>query len=213
MLRLKLYFASFMITLTLLSCGTTINIQTDYEREASFSGLESYSWNKYVPSYQESGNIGFDSEIMARRIKGMVESELDSLGYEQKLPANDSATVQSDFQISYHMLATEEVEEVRNTYPIGYRSPHHGGHGGHGRHGGHGGYGGYSSRDNTREFVQCVLMLDIWNPETGRLVWRGWARWEMGDQPDPKDVTMQLNRAVDKILKKFPPQKVTKSSS
>jgi len=211
MYRILLNTLLSILILIPAGCSTSLNIQTDYDRKANFTGLKSYSWIKNVETYEETGALGFDSGIMARRIKDMVEAELDSMGYTQKLAYDREGATLPDFQIAYRMLATEEVEVVRNAYPVGYHSPHHGGHGGHTGYRGHGGHGGLSSGGYTREFVQCVLMLDIWDPRTDRLVWRGWARWEMDEQPSSKDVSMQLNRAVDKILDKFPPLPQTES--
>jgi len=200
---LVLFFTAFVW----ISCGTSMNIQTDYDQQAKFNHLESYGWIEMPDRYNDRGALGFDSGIMARRIKNMVHRELDSLGYIRKEEIVREGTELPDFQISYRMLATEEVEVVRDTYPVGYHSPHHGRHGGHRGLGSYGGYGSHDSDGHTREFVQCVLMLDIWDPKTNRLVWRGWARWRMGEQPNPKEVSTQLERAVEEILKKFPPMR------
>lgn len=196
----------FIAACTLVGCGTSMNIQTDYDQQANFSDLKSFSWVEISDSYTDRSALGFDSGIMARRIKDMVGNELDSLGYIKNEEVIQKGTKSPDFQISYRMLATEEVEVIRDTYPVGYHSPHHGGHGGHRGYGSYGGYGSYDSDGHTREFVQCVLMLDIWDPKTNRLVWRGWARWRMGEQPNPKEVSIQLEKAVEEILKKFPPK-------
>lgn len=195
-----LNIALVTVALALGGCSTRMNIQSDYDRGATFRGLESYGWIESANPYEDRGALGFDSDIMARRIQKMVHAELDSLGYLYKESYEESDSNQPDFEISYRMLATEEVEQVRRTHPIG----HHSGHRRYGGHGVQGGYGGHGTSSYTRDVVQCILMLDVWDVETDRLVWRGWARWQLGERPSPEEVTQHLERAVREILSEFP---------
>lgn len=204
----NLNIALVTITLALAGCSTTtrMSIESDYDREATFSDLESYGWIESANPYEDGGALGFDNDIMARRIQMMVHAGFDSLGYLYNESYEEIGSDKPDFEVSYRMLASEEVEQVRSTQPIGYQSSYgsYGGHGRHGRHGRHGGYGGIGSSSYARDIVQCVLMLDVWDYKSDRLVWRGWARWQMNERPSPEEVTQLLERAVVEILSEFP---------
>ncbi|MGF1668946.1 MAG: DUF4136 domain-containing protein [Balneolaceae bacterium] len=189
-----------------------MSIESDYDREVSFSDLVSYGWIESANPYEDRGALGFDNDIMARRIQNMVHAEMDSLGYLYNESYEEAGSDKPDFEVSYRMLASEEIEHVRSTHPIGYHSSRrgHGGHGRHGRHGRYGGHGGHSGigmSSYARDIVQCVLMIDVWDYKTDRLVWRGWARWQMNEQPSPEEVTLHLERAVVEILSEFPPNR------
>jgi len=198
----NLNIALITVALALAGCSTTtrMSIESDYDREATFSDLLSYGWIESANPYEDRGALGFDSDIMARRIQKMVHAGLDSLGYSYNESYEETGSDYPDFEVSYRMLASEEVEHIRSAYPIGYYSSY-GGHGGHGAHGRHGGHG---TSSYARDVVQCVLMLDVWDFKTDRLVWRGWARWQMGEHPSPEMVTELLEVAVVEILRQFP---------
>lgn len=189
--------ALLAVMLMLAGCSSTMNVQSDYDREVSFDNLDSYIWVEGIREYEDQGRLGFDSEIMARRIRDMVHAELANRGYVRK----ESDLAQADFAISYRMLATEEVDQLG-----------HGGHGGHGGRGGHRVYGGHGyggTSAYTRDVVRCILMLDVHDPATNQLIWRGWVRWQMDEEPSPEDVTQRLGQAVEEILSAFPPGRVS----
>ena len=53
-------------------------------------------------------------------------------------------------------------------------------------------------------FQQGTLVIDFADPSINQLVWRGMASGVFDE--DPKKVSDQLNKAVDKILKRYPPK-------
>lgn len=175
----------------------SMNVRSDYDREAPLAGFRTYEWVELGPSGADSG-LGFDSPLMAQRIQNSVHATLAKRGFER--PASGTP----DFRVSYRMVAREEVQQLSSYGPYG-----HGGFGrGFGRfgHGGHG-HGGYAT-SYTRDVVQCILVLDIWDSRSNRLVWRGWARWLLDENPSPEKVTEHIDRAVDRILSEFPPERV-----
>lgn len=195
-MRAARIFAGSLAALVLAGC-TSMRVQSDHDREAPLTEFQTYEWVEPAASGADSG-LGFDSPLMARRIESSVHARLAESGFEQ------SASGTPDFLISFRMVAQEEVRELGSYGPYG-----HGGHGHgsrHGRHGGHGGHGhGGHGTTHSQEMVRCVLVLDIWDSGSGRLVWRGWARWLLDANPSPEKVTKHLQRAVDRILNEFPP--------
>lgn len=180
-----------------------MNVQSDYDREASLAGFRTYEWVEPGPRGVDTG-LGFDSPLMAQRIQNSVHAGLAKRGFER------SASGTPDFRVSYRMVAQEEVQQLSSYGPYGHGGFRHGfGHFGHRGHGhGHGRYG----TTHTRDVVRCILVLDIWDSRSNRLVWRGWARWLLDGNPSPEKVTKHINQAVDRILSEFPPEGVGTAS-
>jgi hypothetical protein len=47
------------------------------------------------------------------------------------------------------------------------------------------------------------LVIDIWDVEKKQLVWRGTATANVKDNPDPQKMVNRIDKAVEKIVKKF----------
>jgi hypothetical protein len=47
------------------------------------------------------------------------------------------------------------------------------------------------------------LVIDIWDVEKKLLVWRGTATATVKDNPEPKKMVKQIDKAVDRIVAKF----------
>jgi hypothetical protein len=187
--------AGALTVLALAGCGS-MKVQTDYDRDAAFGRLRTYELVDVSPGAggDAGGDPAFDNPLMEQRIRDYVDAGLASMGYEKPISGAP------DFRISYRMVAREAVQ----TY-YGYGGLYGGrgfGHGfGHGGHGGFGGYGPYYSRD----VVKCVLVLDVVDSRSNELIWRGWARWIVSENPSPKQLGEDLNKAVLRILDEFPP--------
>jgi len=197
--------ATSLTAIAVAGCAS-MSVRSDYDPDTSLAGFQTYEWVEPGPSGAgaeargaDSG-IGFDSPLMAERIRSSVRTTLAGRGFDRV------ASATPDFRISYRMVAREEVQQLSTGGPYGYGGFGHGGHGHRGfGHGGHGFGGGYGSTF-TRDVVRCILVLDIWDPRSGRLLWRGWARWMMSGDPSPEKVTERLERAVGRILDEFPPE-------
>lgn len=50
-----------------------------------------------------------------------------------------------------------------------------------------------------------TLNLDLYDVETKKQIWRGEASKTLGSGKDPKKVEKNLNKAMAKLLKKYPP--------
>ena len=135
----------------LAGCAT-LQVETDYDPEASLAQLSTYDWGDqepYADAYA-SGEPALDSPLLKRHIRGAVEGELTKMGYrkvtsdtpdfrtgEDDLGRTGDPKVTSDtpdFRISYRLIA-EEKSRINGSYgygPYGY---------GFGSYGYGGGYG------------------------------------------------------------------------
>lgn len=189
-----------LAAVTIAGCAS-MKVRSDFDRGSSLTGLRTYEWVEPARPRSDSG-LGFDSPLMAERIQSSVHATLAERGFARP----ESGT--PDFRISYRMVAQEEVQQLSSYGPHGHGGFGHSfGHRGHGGHG-HGGYG----TTFTRDVVRCVLVLDIWDSRSDRLLWRGWARWLLDGNPSPEKVTKHIDRAVGRILSEFPPQRAGTAS-
>ncbi len=201
---------SAFVILALADCALN-QVRTDYDRHITFAQLRTY--DLVDNSLGTNGDQPTISPLLERRIHNAVDSELASKGF-QKVRSGAP-----DFRVAYRVVAEEKVTTDRS---YGY-SPfyghhgfghhgfgHHGfGHHGFGHHGfGHHGFGSYYGSSLAREYVETTLILDIFDARTDELIWRGWASADLARNPRPEKVRKFVNAAVQKILKKFPPEEL-----
>ena len=72
--------------------------------------------------------------------------------------------------------------------------------------GGWRGWGGMSTTTTTSSTINIgTLNLDIYDVGAKKQVWRGEASKTLGSGKDPQKVEKNLNKAMAKLLKKYPP--------
>ena len=94
--------------------------------------------------------------------------------------------------IVYHTGLKDKIDVTSRGY--GYRPGYYG----RGHYGGGYGAGGL----DVRTYKEGTLILDIVDPETMQLIWRGWAVDALNDL---ENASMYINKAVREILARFPP--------
>ncbi len=198
---------STLVVLVLAGCSS-MTIRTDYDPQAPFTQLRTYDWTDY--DVDAGGNPAINSPLVERHIRTAVDSALARMGY-QKVTSDDV-----DFWVASRVVAEEEVT-IDRSYSYSPYFGHHGfgrrhfghrgfGHSGFGHSGfGHHGYSPYYSSGYVRKYLEGTLILDIVDDRNGRLIWRGWASGALDHDPRPDKVRMYVNKAVRKILEKFPP--------
>ena len=181
-------------------CGcTTIRVDSVYNPEADFEGLHTYAWRPGPQGNLDDPRV--DDERLEAWIRAAVNNELSALGFEKV----ENAT--PDFLIGYHLAidARLEVTTINETYhnPAGidgYRYSF-------GKYHPHVGATGYGPQKTVlREFEQGSLILDISDPESAELTWRGVAQAEVHENYSPEQRRKRINNAVHMILKPFPPK-------
>ncbi len=181
----------------LAGCAT-LQVETDYDPEVSFTQLSTYEW--VDQEAVASGDPAVDSPLLKRYIRDAVEGELGRLGY-RKVTSDTP-----DLRIAYSMTAEERS-----------RIDGYGGYGSYGRSFGVSLYGGrylrpyygypsygYAGAGRVYEYLQGTLVLDIIDVRTEEVVFRGWERKSLRSDPSAKKVRMYVTDAVEEILEDFP---------
>ncbi len=200
---------SSLAVVGLAGCGT-LQVQTDYDAQASFGQLATYSW---IDQTVNPGTVpAVHSPLVEQRLRRAVDGSLERMGYRR------STNGTPDFQVAYRITTERETTaDARYGYgSYGYGSYHR-----FSRHRrlGRGRYGfgydpyyyGYDPYGLNRgyEYVQATLVLDVVDARTNKLIWRGWATGKLDHDPKPEAVQEYVNEAVEKILERFPRRTLT----
>ena len=160
-----------------------IRVTTDYDPNADFSDVRSYAW------LDESSGVEGDrpdvASLLDRRVRAAVEAEFQRKGI-QRVDRSAAKVL-----VTYH-LGVESKLDV-DTINTGY------GYGPYGR------YGGISSTTTVREYQEGTLLIDVVEPSSKQLVWRGAGQARIREYSKPEEREQRINQAVKEILEKFPP--------
>jgi hypothetical protein len=165
---------------------TTIKVASDFDPQANFSSLHSYAFHAAPASDMSDPRV--DNSLLDERIRAALDTELSAKGF-QKLSGGSP-----DFLVSFHV----GVQSKLDVTTLNRSYPYYGGY--------YGAWGGYQET-MVREYEQGTLMIDVIDPATGNLIWRGSAQSEVRDLKTPEARTKRINVVVERVLKDFPPQK------
>jgi len=170
----------------LWGCQSWINITNTYDPDANFADLKTYAWvpdSEATPGGQKITKIPLDGYL-----RNAVENTLAAKGYQKVTP--DTA----DFEIIYHAALTKTSDQTLNDQsgftPI--NSPRSIA------------VGAYDVPVN--DYPTGTLIIDIVNPKTRHLIWRGSAQGQLNQNPGVEERKEKIDRAVKEILKPFPPK-------
>lgn len=192
--KMRNYLAAFIIMIFISGCSS-LSLSTDYDNKIDFSNFKTYRW--HANNEHNEASIKFLNPIMDQRIRSTIEQQLLSQGYTK------ASVDKVDFLINYSVVVEEKVDiRTYNNYNGMY--PGYGYRAGYGYYGGVG-YG--SSETQVTHYKQGTLIIDIVNPETGQLIWRGAADGRLPDTADREKSDALVQEYVAKILSEFPPKK------
>ncbi len=162
-------------------------VYTDHDASFDFAKLETYFWldPPLREAPREEGAPPVDpfvhNTLLDKRVRGAVEAALDARGY-RKAEGDDA-----DFAIRYEVVSREIVRNspvyVGGAY--GYRH-----------------YGAGAVYSNTTSYQEGTLILDVIDPASESIAWRGWSASRTRDGHIDSNL---VSRTVDAILEKFPP--------
>ena len=162
-------------TLALAGGAWAQDVKTDFDKAANFAGIKTFSLKI---------GTAWGNPIGEKRVTDEITQGLTEKGW--TLAEEGKA----DSQVVLHG-ATQTKHSLSTFYS---------GMGGYGYRG-FGGMGTATTTDS--EYVVGTLVVDIFDPKSKALLWRGTAQDELSDKPD-KNVK-KLAKASDKLFKDFPP--------
>jgi len=174
-------------TLVLLLAGTGIagaqDVRYNFDKQANFSGFKTYKWVTIKGATQLS-------DLVDKQVKAAVDAELSKKG----LSKSESDT--ADLYIGYQAAVGQEKEYTSFDTGWGY-GPGWGG-------GWYGGGGGMTTGTTSTIYIG-QLALDMYASGPKSLVWRGNASKTLDPKAKPEKQQKNLEKAVTKLLKNYPP--------
>ncbi len=158
-------------------------VTIDYAHDYDFEAIKTFQYVETDKS-DVKGN-----DLMDQRVEDMIKKELREGG---------GTEVQSnpDIYVTYHFTSKENTSY--NTTSMGYGG-YGGGWGGWGGYGGMGGMG--SSTTYATTYTEGTLIVDFYDPETKKLVWRGTGTVTVKAKPEKQ--IKQVDNILTKIGKKW----------
>jgi hypothetical protein len=167
-----------VLVLTLCGCSQ-IRVRSDFDPGADFSQLRTYAW---LPGMDATNDPRLDTKLLDRRVRESVDRHLAAKGYRKV----DTAP---SFHVAYHVYVNRQTQSFHE--PIG---PY--------------GYSWWGARGpvNSYQYDEGSLLVDVIDPGTNVLMWRGAATAIIDPRASVKEREERVDKAVASLLEKFPPQ-------
>ncbi|MFO7963042.1 MAG: DUF4136 domain-containing protein [Desulfobacterales bacterium] len=184
------YFWFIIVYLMIaFSACSTVRVSQDYRPEANFAGLATFRW------HPEAGGKTIDrapeDPLVSERIQTAVDYTLAAQGYRK------AVGTRPDFYVDYRYHIRPVLESEGLGTEVGF-----------GTWWGSGLFGGIgigAGRDvYTRQ--QGVLYIDIIDPISNEIIWRGKGTHRVEEHWGPETKTEEISELVAKTLAQFPPQ-------
>ena len=161
-------------------------ITIDYAHDFDFSEVNSF---QYVETKDSNvGNDLTDDRLHAAIIREMKEN------------GGQEVTSDPDVFITYHVVTKDNTVFNTTSYGYGGWGP---GWGGYGRYGyGYGaGIGPMDSTTRAYTYTDGTLIIDAYDPETKKLIWRGTGTVTLKSKPEKQ--AKQVDKILDKMGKQW----------
>jgi len=160
----------------------------NFDQQADFSKYKTYKW------VTVKGADPLPNELVAKQIADAIDRQLATKG----LAKTDSDT--ADMYVAYQVAVNQEKQMT--TFDTGYGM----GPGWGGRYYG-GYYGGGTSTSTTSTIHIGTIAIDMYDRTSKQLVWRGMASKQLKPNDKPEKRQKNLDKAMEKLLKNYPPKK------
>ena len=172
------------------SCGPSLKVSSDYDRNANFAGYKTFAL------YKEPDSLVTISPLNHDRIMTAVSAEMTGKGFGQTESDPD--------------LLVNPVAIVKNKVSVSANSNYYG-YGGYYRPYSWGaGYGGYSTTSyDVEQYKEGSLIIDVLDAKTKKLLWQGTGNSKI--DTDIRDPDQRIREAINKIMADFPPGNPSKS--
>jgi hypothetical protein len=164
-----------LLSLLTISALAFAGAKADWDRSVDFGKFKTYSWISVKTS----------SDIWDKRVMDAVDAQLQAKGWTKAEEGGDVGIVG---------ITTTKDQQSLDTFYSGIG-------GGWGWRGWGGGMGTATTQVNN--YTVGSLVVDMYDPNTKQLIWRGNDSGTLSDNPD-KNIK-KLDKAVKEMFKKFPP--------
>lgn len=182
-----LWLVTIAAALMLIGCAG-IRVSQDYDPATHFGPITTYNWQS--PTQEKTGDWRIDNPLQDARIRAAVDRLLAEKGVNRSTDATPAVLVR------YRYVLRPKLESDGAGSGIGF------GIGSYGRHGGV----AFGTGGGVRQYDEASLIIDLIDPETDALIWRGSGTQRHTEHDDPVKATTAIDRLVERILAQFPPR-------
>jgi hypothetical protein len=172
------FLAAFLL---MAACAFGQDTHYNYDRSANFVTYKTYQWVD-IPG------AGVPDQLIDQAIKRAVDEQLTQKGL-TKVEKN------ADLYIGYQVAVNREKSISlwgTSDGPLGW--------------GGWGGWGMCTAQGQTSTIYVGTLLVDLYDAGSKQLVWRGDATKTINLKKDPEKNYKNLQKAMAKLFKNYPPQ-------
>ncbi|MFB1481948.1 DUF4136 domain-containing protein [Corallococcus sp. RDP092CA] len=186
-MRLLSRVLPLLVGLGLASCSG-VKVGTNYDPAAvqRINAFHTYAWLSHP---QQSEDTRINNDITNSQVTGAVDRDLQARGY-QKVDASGDPDFLIGWQGAINTRLSAETVDSYWGYPW---DPFWGSF-----------YG--PSETYVRQYDVGTLILDVVDARAKTLIWRGTAQANLGDSPSLQATNDKIDKGVEKMLEKFPPQ-------
>jgi len=173
-------FGTLLTTLTTL--GFALASASASAQSITYDYDKTADFSKFK-TYTWTTGVNQLDDFNNKRVVAAIDSQLAAKGL-KKVDANANA----DMLVAYHTRFERDVQLT------GYSS-------------GWARVGNRNGSARTEEVVNGTLVVDLVDAKSESLLWRGIAQKEIDPKANPDKRDHEVNKAVEKLFKKFPPTK------
>jgi hypothetical protein len=175
---------AFIFTVAGSRCTFAQDVRYNFDRSANFSSYKTYKW-------VDNPNAQKMSDLADRQFKAAVDAELGKKGL-TRVESDDA-----NLYITYQAALQQEKQYTSFDSGWGY---------GPGWGYGRSGYGGTGMTTTSTTTIHVGgIDLDMYDTAKKVLVWEGTASKTLDSKAKPEKQQKNLNKAVAKLLKNYPP--------
>jgi hypothetical protein len=176
-MRYRYIWFALISSILIFGCTSMVQVDTDYDPEHDFANYRSYAWHDKVVA---------PGQVVEKRIRHAIEAAFIAQGYSRVASGNAA-----DFLVSFTAVAEQAIRPDTISTGMGYRQR---------------GWGsGTSTYSGFREYTRGTLIIDIIEPDSKSLLWRGVSSAALYPSSSEEEKNQLVNETVTAILDKFPP--------
>lgn len=185
----------------ILTACSGVPVSTDYSQDFDFSNVSSYAW--LLPAKHMNPEV--DNDLVRERVVDAVDAQFAAKGLIRAADASKPSVL-----VTYQ-LGQEDKIAIDNfgswhtqfgyypCYRCGYRPGF--GYFGHSQF--------YDDDFWVRNYKESTLMIDVIDPNSKKLLWRGMTKRVIPTLKTPEERRLYVLETVSAILAEFPPRPVS----
>lgn len=186
-----------LVSAALVACSG-VPVNTDYNPDYAYSAVSSYAWLPKPEPQGSAKSVELYNDLSHQRVTAAVDQQFRARGIERVDDPSDASVL-----VTYHLGLEDKIriDSFGSWYShFGYYPCYH--------CVGRPGFGAPYFHDDdlwVRNYTENTLIIDLIDPATKQLLWRGTAKRNQPRLESPEERRLYVLETVKAILDRFPP--------